>query len=559
MSYKSASIAIREFLRSERNQVLCVTGSWGVGKTFAWRKIVEEEANANRIKFDSYSYVSLFGIGSLENLKKEIFKRTVSSSNPLQMVNSETAATRIDGLLHSVKGHLGSISALFGERGKAAAELISELSFSSIRERIICFDDLERVGSEIDIVDVLGLAHFLSEERGCKVAILLNESKLGARRPQYEEQFEKVIDAFVRFEPKPSESAAIAFTDEAPATDTISTVCQKLRINNIRVMKKAERTCGLLAEHQLSETELRSFAHTIALASCLKFSFPDEDALDALRSYNPIVLAMKKNKGEEVDRINECISNSGYASTEDIDRLLIDAVDNGFIDHDLFEEQVKKLRESGKLEEGEESAFTKAWRSYHNSLHHSPEEVVKSLVSAIKEAPGDIKLTELDGTLNLLDDLGANCEADEIAEFYFDARQLSHFDIEDDTFLGLHGQTNHRIVAKEKALKDAFVDERVPSEVVTRMAENSGWNSRDIDLLNSLTVEQIITMGDGLEGPNLTRDLRFLKSFVNSGQPDYQPFGDRSAEAFRQIAKRSESVRNKLELEKLLHPPKANP
>lgn len=43
------------------------------------------------------------------------------------------------------------------------------LSFMTVREQVICIDDLERRGKNLDVVDVLGLISFLCEQRKCKV------------------------------------------------------------------------------------------------------------------------------------------------------------------------------------------------------------------------------------------------------------------------------------------------------------------------------------------------------------------------------------------------------
>ncbi len=48
----------------------------------------------------------------------------------------------------------------------------------TIRNQIVCADDFERRGKQLDGGNVLGLISFLREERGCKIALILNHEKL---------------------------------------------------------------------------------------------------------------------------------------------------------------------------------------------------------------------------------------------------------------------------------------------------------------------------------------------------------------------------------------------
>ena len=60
---------IKRFLSVDAPEVICVRGKWGVGKTFAWNRYLAAARDAQAIKLDRYSYVSLFGIGSLDELR----------------------------------------------------------------------------------------------------------------------------------------------------------------------------------------------------------------------------------------------------------------------------------------------------------------------------------------------------------------------------------------------------------------------------------------------------------------------------------------------------------
>ena len=60
---------IGRFLASEAPEVMSIKGAWGVGKTYAWTKYLNSAKNQHKIALSKYSYVSLFGINSLDDLK----------------------------------------------------------------------------------------------------------------------------------------------------------------------------------------------------------------------------------------------------------------------------------------------------------------------------------------------------------------------------------------------------------------------------------------------------------------------------------------------------------
>jgi hypothetical protein len=70
------------FLASSEPEVLCIRGKWGVGKTYAWRTYVEEAKDRpGGIALPQYSYVTLFGVQSIEELKYAIWESKVSAKD----------------------------------------------------------------------------------------------------------------------------------------------------------------------------------------------------------------------------------------------------------------------------------------------------------------------------------------------------------------------------------------------------------------------------------------------------------------------------------------------
>src|SRR5262249_19762119 len=79
---KSLSIEIVEreigrFLASPEPEVLCLKGKWGIGKTFAWQRFVQNAKSHGGIALDQYAFVSLFGVNSAEQLCLSIVESAV--------------------------------------------------------------------------------------------------------------------------------------------------------------------------------------------------------------------------------------------------------------------------------------------------------------------------------------------------------------------------------------------------------------------------------------------------------------------------------------------------
>ena len=78
MSIALVNREISAFLKREAPEVLCVRGKWGVGKTYTWNAQLTSAAKAGVVGLKRYSYVSLFGVNSLEDLRFSIFENVVN-------------------------------------------------------------------------------------------------------------------------------------------------------------------------------------------------------------------------------------------------------------------------------------------------------------------------------------------------------------------------------------------------------------------------------------------------------------------------------------------------
>lgn len=281
MSLKVVSEQISIFLSSSEPGVMAIKGEWGVGKTFSWQKFLLEAKSKDEIKLERYSYVSLFGINSLDAFKYSIFENTIKKDIIGSEATIETLKSNTNSLIerfgrHSVKLFKGTPII------KSFSPALEAISFLSLNNCLICIDDLERRGDRLEVKDILGLLSLLKEQRKCKIVLLLNDGEEGLE--DYDKYREKVIDIELKFAPSALECAEIAFSNQTPKYSKLRELTASLAIRNIRVLKKIERLIKLsepLTKNFEKELE-DSVMHSLVLFTWSHFSSMSNEDIPTL-------------------------------------------------------------------------------------------------------------------------------------------------------------------------------------------------------------------------------------------------------------------------------------
>lgn len=236
MSIEMVKLRLNAACRENTPKVVFLTGGWGEGKTHQWRIALKEaQALATPPKF---AYVSLFGINSLADARRRLAEEFVAA---IRVPGEEgTLGSRISGLTTTAKYMQGiRLLPLVPFLGKAET-LLNELSFSVVRNAVICIDDIERKGASLSVADIFGLASFLKEERGCRVVLVANDKKLAGSDATAAQTFlEKVVDEHVHFAPTAQEACDIALgTNPDQPTQMLRNHLLSLNVANIRVISK---------------------------------------------------------------------------------------------------------------------------------------------------------------------------------------------------------------------------------------------------------------------------------------------------------------------------------
>lgn len=156
--------------KKETSQAILITGNWGCGKTYYWKKILSSKVK----EYDLIPiYISLNGL----NNKKEVLDKLsleVIQSYSKGIINSKTlkATTNILEIgLNTISGGILNFKKL-----KLNISLSDFLSIQKLNNFVFCFDDLERYTGKLS--DILGIINDFTEHKYTKIILLANEDKL---------------------------------------------------------------------------------------------------------------------------------------------------------------------------------------------------------------------------------------------------------------------------------------------------------------------------------------------------------------------------------------------
>jgi hypothetical protein len=433
MSTELVNKEISNFLARTEPKVLCIRGKWGVGKTYNWSKRLEDAQRQKRLAQKRYSYVSLFGLNSLDDVKFAIFENTVTVSHGKLKADLETFDRLINGIApwRKITRYLQVLPWVGKSFGR---DIGTQLSFLSVRDQLICFDDLERRGKNLGIRDVLGIISFLKEQRGCRSVLIMNYESLD----DYEEfgAFqEKVIDVSLSYEPEPSDLVDLVLDSRDPVNQKIRSSCALLGIVNIRVIRSVERTVRQI-QPLLIEFDERVLDRAISLLVLFCWSNDQPGEAPSLEFlYDRGHLRVEEAKRErDSDRNSSWVAtleSYGYGWADAFSRALIDSVKRGFFDPDLIDKHARALHEQYVSANAGQS-FDDAWKPFRSSFQANDELVIDGIYNAFLDNCQFLEPYHLNASVGLLRAVGQSDRANCLIEYYVQNRNGGRelFDLE---------------------------------------------------------------------------------------------------------------------------------
>jgi hypothetical protein len=535
---------IRRFLSSPETEVTCITGRWGVGKTFAWKKYLSDASSKRQIALGRYSYVSLFGINSLEEFKYSIFENSVKSSEigvepSLETLRSNTAA---------VAERLGRKSLSFLQQMpfvKSYAGSLGPAWFLTVRNTIVCVDDIERRGVNLSTREVLGLASMLKEQRGCKLALILNADALEDDQQEFRKYYEKVVDTSLNFSPSAAECASIAFHADTTATKLLAEYCVKLGISNIRLMKRIERSVRDV-EKMVTGFDTQVLAQAVQSVALFGWSLYEPNTAPPID-----FLTNKRGKGlytgkdgppvpENEAAWNALLDMYGFTSMDALDLALLEGVRCGYFDPTPITKLAAELDKQFvalKLN----GSFQQSWDLYHESFDNNQEEVLDSMYASFMSSVKQITPLNMNSTIALFKSLGRPEQAAEMIAHYVEKRGDEPGLFDPQNYL-MFGELTDPDVSKAFNDKHASLKHQFDAQKVLRtIADTNGWSPEEITYLSQLPVDDYYRMFKGSKGKELRKLINACLQFdrIGNATSEMKEVSKRAREALGRIAKES--------------------
>ena len=511
----SLNDSLTQLIESPIPRALVLQGTWGRGKTHLWRMIWSEYVQRfqkEEKKLTRYSYVSLFGLNSLDELKQAIFE-----SNEELLVQQETIAegAGIAGktkrffsrntpkvkktgalLANSTDISGGWISGSLGNAYRA-------FSFFRVRDMLVCLDDIERRGDGLRLLDVLGLISLLWEQRGCRVLIIMNNKSFSPDDEQvWEKNKEKVFQSEITFSPSTEECVEIIFrgAQQSMLRSEAKRSLIDLKVTNIRIV---ERVRSFVEQIEVVTRKLAVSKETQAtIARCLVLavychSGRGEGAppLDYAIKYNALNAMFsskeKQEKSEEQQFWDEELRSYRFDIADDIDREVVRAVRRGYLDNSSLVSAIEAADASVDSRNLKDN-YSNAWRMWHDWFSDNRDSVVNAFRESFPAAAGEISSINADGTIRLMREIGENTLADEFVRVWIDARRSDR--IEELSIKSL----NHFEKITDEALiqgaASAYLHEKILlplSQAMSRLGKHEGHSHEVAEAIASIDANEL--------------------------------------------------------------------
>lgn len=497
MSVQITKAVLKDFLSNAETNVLALTGAWGTGKTYAWREALL--AHKDDIKFKQYCYVSLFGINSMAELRMSLFAKSVAVVTLGKKLDLDTINEHWNSIAKDwLKGQYERFGSMMKSlpHGSSVSLGLEALAPSAVRDTLVCFDDFERQ-TTIKAEDVLGLITELSEERGCKVALIFNAEQLGAK-DAYRAYREKAIDFEVLYAPTVQEAFDLVFDATSPNRDLVLRHVVDLGITNVRILCKLQQLITRIVEAMggvHSNVIEASIATTVLLCWCAYAPDKSKPKIEDIENWNKALISFKKEAEQDPVTLAwvQRLKAYGFMHVDDLDLAISRIVERGYVEGTGFVEVAKKLDE--ELRNTEMSVpFTTVWRRFHNSFSDDHDAFITELYDTALHAIAHISSGDLNATVRLLRDLKRDDLADSLIDKFVDANKAkpSTFDLKEHPFGGTIDDTKLR--ATFDAVHSRLTQLPGLEEAVTFMAKNSGYNPEHLEAMMKASVDEYHAM-----------------------------------------------------------------
>ncbi|ENP4444895.1 hypothetical protein ACDP15_000704 [Escherichia coli] len=556
---------LKNFLVSD-HRVAVIKGDWGVGKTHYWNSFYTKHSEG--LDFNAYSYVSLFGVNSIGDIKKALYHcaTPINEKKYKELILSETDRTMIryrNGFWGWLKyNSLSKFLIHFGKNdffGFKTDNLLSSLEYKFVNNYLVCIDDVERKGNSLEVKEIMGVIDELARRKGCKVVLILNEDNLHdeTAKKQFLEYREKVINVEIKYDPTPEKNLRKVFYETDSDFLLLKVLANDLGIKNIRILNKIKTSLvNLRNELSLAEDKVReSFINRLVLFSVVYYSgVPGVDyALfkESIKNIHVFDHMLDDKKDDSVysfiNSLDVIYERAEIAFDDDIDFYL----KNGYLSTEsnirgIIEEKNKQYKEHKAL-----CDVNNVWDIFSDSFKDNESEFISKIKCVINDNLSHIPVAHFIGLIDILNRLKIDC--DSYIEAYADAfvSQDDAYTAFRNLYVEIFGNEKLGLLIQKK-LMDKKPEETNLENVLYKIIEGK-FNHSDIAYLNSFSEDDYLKwiLSRNQDALDLVRKglLRF-KSMQELTE-EQQKITNKAIGALTKLASRSSL--NKLRVSRLLN------
>lgn len=303
MNNQQIKDSLESFLNDDKAKICILKGSWGAGKTYFWNQFFEEKINnkTKRLKdeaetseannqitiseetfnalsanLSNYSYVSLFGINDLSDLKRKTFNNSKLLNNIPSIWNGSISFLKVliwifillimstffkepfrslefiflciffllisfhseifftkqfwsnlwhkktyKNIFHWSFWNPSPQNKLLNDLNKVGivkkyfGDHSNSIIDKHITDTLICFDDIERLNPELSIDILMGYANELTQQKNCKIIFIINATELEEEQKSiFSKHKEKIVDLEFTYQPTQQDLLNLVFSDQ---------------------------------------------------------------------------------------------------------------------------------------------------------------------------------------------------------------------------------------------------------------------------------------------------------------------------------------------------------
>lgn len=387
--------SLEHFMSSKDRMTLALNGKWGCGKTHFWKAYVEKNRTVVQKR---YAYVSLFDVGSIQELKSKIVMASFLRDSNAWKKHTKSIVGAAGEVLEKVP---------YVQQFLKMDATLSAIEDLYLKDFLICIDDIERRSASLDMAQFLGFVSVLREHRNCRVVLILNEGQLETEDQKILDKYrDKIIDMELQFRPSVRENAELVLKGIEFEVELVD-VFERSGTNNIRVMQKTLWRVQRLLEIVPDEypEARRDMTQQLAILCCLHYSEDnrvDINKIRGLQSWHSIL--SDRDPSDESAVLAERLGILGwdYPTHEG---LVINIVLHEIFDEVAIREAATKVharyRDTAFLEE-----FNRPFEMFQANFQGSLDEIHQELQGLLDNQLEKLDWSQLGRVLSLLMDIG---------------------------------------------------------------------------------------------------------------------------------------------------------